>query len=52
LRKMHQTLAEHRTLTTRYYSAIRDSEDTRVIEPCRLIFHSGDLSAKRKEPAA
>ena len=33
LPKIHQALAEHRTLRTRYYSASRDSEDAREIDP-------------------
>ncbi len=31
--KIHEALAEHRTLRTRYYSASRDREDTRSIDP-------------------
>jgi predicted DNA-binding transcriptional regulator YafY len=43
LPKIHQALAEHRTLRTRYYSASRDSEDTRDIDPYHLTFHNGGL---------
>ena len=41
--KLHQALAEHRTLRTRYYSASRDSEDTRSIDPYHLTLHNGGL---------
>jgi predicted DNA-binding transcriptional regulator YafY len=41
--KIHQALAEHRTLRTRYYSASRDSEDTRAIDPYHLTLHNGGL---------
>ncbi len=43
LPKIHQALAERRTLRTRYYSASRDSEDTRAIDPYHLTFHNGGL---------
>jgi len=43
LPKIHQALAEHRTLKTRYYSASRDSEDTRSIDPYHLTLHNGGL---------
>jgi predicted DNA-binding transcriptional regulator YafY len=43
LPKIHQALAEHRTLRTRYYSASRDSEDTRAIDPYYLTLHNGGL---------
>jgi predicted DNA-binding transcriptional regulator YafY len=38
--KIHQALAEHRTLRTR---ASRDSEDTRAIDPYHLTLHDGGL---------
>jgi predicted DNA-binding transcriptional regulator YafY len=44
LPKIHQALAEHRTLRTRYYSASRDSEDPRSIDPCYLALHNGALN--------
>jgi predicted DNA-binding transcriptional regulator YafY len=43
LPKIHQALAEHRTLRTRYYSASRDSEDVREIDPYHLTLHDGGL---------
>jgi predicted DNA-binding transcriptional regulator YafY len=43
LPKIHQALAERRTLKTRYYSASRDSEDTRTIDPYHLTLHNGGL---------
>jgi len=43
LPKIHQALAEHRTLRTRYYSASRDSEDTRAIDPYHLTLHNSGL---------
>ena len=43
LPRIHQALAEHRTLRTRYYSASRDSEDTRAIDPYHLTLHNGGL---------
>jgi predicted DNA-binding transcriptional regulator YafY len=43
LPKIHLALAERRTLRTRYYSASRDSEDTRDIDPYHLTFHNGGL---------
>jgi len=43
LPKIHQALAEHRTLRTRSYSASRDSEDTRAIDPYHLTLHNGGL---------
>jgi predicted DNA-binding transcriptional regulator YafY len=41
--KIHQALVERRTLRTRYYSASRDSEDTRDIDPYHLTLHNGGL---------
>lgn len=42
LPKIHAALAERRTLRTRYYSASRDSEDDRAIDPYHLtLFNSG-----------
>jgi hypothetical protein len=43
LPKIHQALAEHRTLKTRYHSASRDSGDTRAIDPYHLTLHNGGL---------
>jgi len=43
LPKIHQALAEHRTLKTRYYSASRDSVDERRIDPYHLTLHDGGL---------
>src|SRR2546428_4911413 len=43
LPKIHPALAEHRTLRTRYYSASRDSEDAREIDPYHLTLHNGGL---------
>src|SRR5262245_31641450 len=43
LPKIHQALAEHRTLRTRYYSASRDSEDVREINPYHLTLFNGGL---------
>src|SRR5262245_22084897 len=43
LPKIHQALAEHRTLKTRYYSASRDSEDVREIDPYHLTLFNGGL---------
>jgi predicted DNA-binding transcriptional regulator YafY len=43
LPKIHQALAERRTLKTRYHSASRDSEDTRAIDPYHLTLHNGGL---------
>jgi len=43
LPKIHQALAEHRTLRTRYYSASRDREDVREIDPYHLTLHNGGL---------
>ena len=43
LPKIHQALAEHRTLRTRYYSASRDSEDVREIDPYHLTLFNGGL---------
>src|SRR5438093_7818395 len=43
LPKIHTALAEHRTLPTRYYSASRDSEDDRAIDPYHLTLHNGGL---------
>src|SRR5207247_3371058 len=36
-------LAERRTLRTRYYSASRDSEDLREVDPYHLTLHNGGL---------
>ncbi len=42
LPKIHQALAERRTVRTRYYSASRDSEDLREVDPYHLtLFNSG-----------
>ena len=43
LPKIHTALAEHRTLRTRYYSAGRDSEDDRAIDPYHLTLHNGGV---------
>ena len=43
LPKIHQALAEHRTLRTRYYSASRDSENVREVDPYHLTLFNGDL---------
>jgi len=43
LPKIHTALAEHRTIRTRYYSASRDSEDERSIDPYHLTFFNGGL---------
>src|SRR5438093_7189461 len=43
LPKIHTALAEHRTLPTRYYSASRDNEDDRAIDPYHLTLHNGGL---------
>jgi predicted DNA-binding transcriptional regulator YafY len=43
LPKIHRALAEHRTLRTRYYSASRDSEDVREIDPYHLTLFNGGL---------
>jgi predicted DNA-binding transcriptional regulator YafY len=43
LPRIHTALAEHRTLRTRYYSASRDSEDTRALDPYHLTLHNGGL---------
>ena len=43
LPQIHQALAEHRTLRTRYYSASRKSEDPRAIDPYHLTVHNGGL---------
>jgi predicted DNA-binding transcriptional regulator YafY len=43
LPKIHTALAEHRTLRTHYYSASRDREDTRDIDPYHLTLHDGGL---------
>ena len=43
LPKIHTALAEHRTLRIRYFSASRDSEDTREIDPYHLTLHNGGL---------
>jgi predicted DNA-binding transcriptional regulator YafY len=41
--KIHRALAEHRTIRTRYYSASRDSEDEREIDPYHLTLFDGAL---------
>ncbi len=43
LPKIQQALAEHRTLRTRYYSASRDSEDVREVDPYHLTIFNGGL---------
>jgi predicted DNA-binding transcriptional regulator YafY len=43
LPKIHTALAERRTFRTRYYSASRDSEDDRSIDPYHLTFFNGGL---------
>jgi predicted DNA-binding transcriptional regulator YafY len=43
LPRIHTALAERRTLRTRYYSASRDREDARDIDPYHLTFHNGGL---------
>ena len=43
LPKIHIALAERRTLRTRYYSASRDREDVRDVDPYHLTFHDGGL---------
>jgi predicted DNA-binding transcriptional regulator YafY len=43
LPKIHRALGEHRTLRTRYYSASRDSEDVREIDPYHLTLFNGGL---------
>jgi predicted DNA-binding transcriptional regulator YafY len=43
LPKIHQALAEHRTLRTLYYSASRDSEDQREVDPYHLTLFNGGL---------
>jgi len=43
LPKIHTALAERRTLRTRYYSASRDREDDRAIDPYHLTLHNGGL---------
>ena len=43
LPKIHHALAEHRTLRTRYYSASRDSEDMRGVDPYYLTLFNGGL---------
>ena len=43
LPKIHTALAEHRTLRTRYYSASRDSEDLREVDPYHLTLFNGGL---------
>lgn len=40
---IHTALAEHCTLRTRYYSASRDREDVRDIDPYHLTLHDGGL---------
>jgi predicted DNA-binding transcriptional regulator YafY len=41
--RIHRALAEHRTIRTRYYSASRDSEDDREIDPYQLTLFDGAL---------
>jgi predicted DNA-binding transcriptional regulator YafY len=43
LPKIHTALAERRTLRTRYYSASRDCEDVRDVDPYHLTLHNGGL---------
>ena len=43
LPRIHTALAERRTLRTRYYSAGRDREDVREIDPYHLTLHNGGL---------
>jgi predicted DNA-binding transcriptional regulator YafY len=43
LPRIHTALAERRTLRTRYYSASRDHEDVREINPYHLTLHNGGL---------
>ena len=43
LPKIHTALAERRTLRTRYYSASRDREDVREIDPYHLTLHNSGL---------
>src|SRR5216683_4535111 len=43
LPKIHTALAERRTLRTRYYSASRDSEDLREVDPYHLTLFNGGL---------
>jgi predicted DNA-binding transcriptional regulator YafY len=43
LPKIHTALADRRTLRIRYFSASRDSEDTREIDPYHLTLHNGGL---------
>jgi predicted DNA-binding transcriptional regulator YafY len=43
LPRIHRALDEHRTLRTRYYSASRDSEDVREIDPYHLTLFNGGL---------
>jgi predicted DNA-binding transcriptional regulator YafY len=43
LPKIHRALDEHRTLRTHYYSASRDSEDVREIDPYHLTLFNGGL---------
>jgi len=43
LPKIHTALAERRTLRTRYYSASRDREDVRDVDPYHLTLHNGGL---------
>src|SRR5436309_3268208 len=43
LPKIHEALAERRTLRTRYYSASRDSEDLREVDPYHLTLFNGGL---------
>ncbi len=40
---IHSALAQHRTLRTRYYSASRDREDVREIDPYYLTLHNSGL---------
>lgn len=55
LPRLHQALAERRTIRTRYYSASRDAEDEREIDPYHLTLYSGGLYLighchRRREP--
>jgi predicted DNA-binding transcriptional regulator YafY len=43
LPRIHRALDEHRTLRTRYYSASRDCEDVREIDPYHLTLFNGGL---------
>jgi predicted DNA-binding transcriptional regulator YafY len=43
LPRLHTALDERRTLRLRYYSASRDSEDERAVDPYHLTFFNGGL---------